>query len=209
MNLLRLISNLIDRINASEGPVLEASVRKMLILYHMRASNQAALETTTKLNISTPVQFHGKGKIRVAPGVVFGVVGSPGNLSHSYIDARTENSLIAFGENTSINNRASIISVGASITIGRNCLIGQELIINDSNGHELAVARRLEPDANPRPVTIGNNVFIGARVTILKGVTIGDGCVIAAGSVLTPGFTAENNKTIGGNPARVIGDVPQ
>jgi maltose O-acetyltransferase len=33
-------------------------------------------------------------------------------------------------------------------------------------------------------VTIGKNVFIGSRVTVLKGVTIGDNSVIAAGSIV-------------------------
>ena len=35
------------------------------------------------------------------------------------------------------------------------------------------------------PTTIGNDVFIGANVTVLDGVKIGDGAVIGAGAVVT------------------------
>ncbi len=52
------------------------------------------------------------------------------------------------------------------------------------------------------PVTIGNNVWIGAGVTILPGVTIGDNSVIGAGSVVTrsiPEWTLA-----AGNPCRPL-----
>ncbi|WP_285946812.1 CatB-related O-acetyltransferase, partial [Thomasclavelia cocleata] len=52
------------------------------------------------------------------------------------------------------------------------------------------------------PVVIGDNVWIGANVTILPGVTIGDYVVVAAGSVVTKDVPAYC--VVGGNPARVI-----
>ena len=53
-----------------------------------------------------------------------------------------------------------------------------------------------------KPVTIGNNVWIGGSVTILAGVTIGDNCTIGAGSVVTRDIPA--NSVAVGNPARVV-----
>lgn len=53
-----------------------------------------------------------------------------------------------------------------------------------------------------KPVTIGNDVWIGARVTILPGVKIGNGCIIGAGSVVTKDLP--NFAIGGGNPARVL-----
>jgi hypothetical protein len=51
-------------------------------------------------------------------------------------------------------------------------------------------------------ITIGNNVFIGARSTFLPGVKVGENCVIGTGSVVTksipPGFV------VAGNPAKII-----
>lgn len=52
------------------------------------------------------------------------------------------------------------------------------------------------------PVVIGNDVWIGARVTILRGVTIGDGAIVAGGSVVTKDVAPYT--IVGGVPARPI-----
>jgi acetyltransferase-like isoleucine patch superfamily enzyme len=54
-------------------------------------------------------------------------------------------------------------------------------------------------------VTIGSNVFIGARAIILKGTHIGDGAVVGAGSVVTGDVPA--NRIVAGNPARLVDSV--
>ena len=51
-------------------------------------------------------------------------------------------------------------------------------------------------------IRIGNNVFIGANVTILPGTTIGNNCIIGAGSVVKG--ICEDNYVYAGNPARKI-----
>ena len=56
-----------------------------------------------------------------------------------------------------------------------------------------------------RPITIGNNVWIGCRAIILKGVTIGEGAVVAAGAVVTKDVAPF--MLVAGNPARVIREV--
>ena len=53
-----------------------------------------------------------------------------------------------------------------------------------------------------KPITVGNNVWFGAEVTVCPGVTIGDNCVIGAGSVVTRNIPA--NSIAAGNPCRVI-----
>ena len=57
-----------------------------------------------------------------------------------------------------------------------------------------------------RPITIGNNVFIGANVVILRGVEIADNCIIGAGAVVTRSFTAPGT-VLAGNPAKEISTV--
>lgn len=54
-------------------------------------------------------------------------------------------------------------------------------------------------------IEIKDNVFIGARSMIMPGVTIGPNVVVAAGSVVTKDFA--DNVVIGGNPAKVIGNM--
>ncbi len=56
-----------------------------------------------------------------------------------------------------------------------------------------------------RPITIGDNVWIGAHTCVLPGVTIGDNCVIGAGSVVNKDIPARS--LAAGNPCRVIREI--
>jgi maltose O-acetyltransferase len=53
-----------------------------------------------------------------------------------------------------------------------------------------------------RPIVIEDDVWIGARVTILGGVNIGTGAVIGAGSVVTKNVPPY--AIVAGNPAKLI-----
>lgn len=83
-----------------------------------------------------------------------------------------------------------------SITIGDGCAISHDFTVMDSNAH------KLNGDKGTKAVRIGNDVWIGTRVTVLPGVTIGDGAVIAAGAVVTKDVPAKS--LVGGVPARII-----
>lgn len=85
-----------------------------------------------------------------------------------------------------------------SIKIGKNVAISHDVIIMDSDFHELGT----EGYEMTKPIIIGNYVWIGTRVTILKGVNIGDGAIVAAGSVVTKDIPP--NCIAAGVPARVI-----
>jgi acetyltransferase-like isoleucine patch superfamily enzyme len=53
-----------------------------------------------------------------------------------------------------------------------------------------------------KKITIEDDVWIGANVTVLKGINIGTGAVVAAGSVVTK--DVPNFAIVAGNPAKVI-----
>ena len=55
--------------------------------------------------------------------------------------------------------------------------------ITDSDWHGLY--DRVNRDSTPKPVRLGDNVWLGDRSTVLKGVTIGDNSIVAASSVVT------------------------
>jgi acetyltransferase-like isoleucine patch superfamily enzyme len=90
------------------------------------------------------------------------------------------------------------ISCFEHITIGSDVLISEQVLIRDSDDHQI-----LNQSKNgTKPIQIGNHVWIGMRAAILKGVTIGDGGIVAAGSVVT--FDVPANSLVGGVPANII-----
>lgn len=105
---------------------------------------------------------------------------------------------IEIGDGVFVNYGCSI-SAHQRVRIGSGCLIGQYSIIMDCDYH----SPEGEGDhGNVRPVTIGDRVWIGARVIVLKGVTIGPDAIIAAGSVVTRDVPAK--ALVAGSPATVV-----
>ncbi len=111
---------------------------------------------------------------------------------------------ISIGDNCRING--AYIHSQTCIEIGSNCVVASGVNIIDSNGHQLISKNRTIGRDEPKPIKIGDNVWIGLNVTILKGTTIGDNCVIAAGSVIKGYFPA--NALIQGNPAKFVSILP-
>ncbi|SHI49860.1 DapH/DapD/GlmU-related protein [Pseudozobellia thermophila] len=88
------------------------------------------------------------------------------------------------------------------ITIGDNVMIGPKTIIwSRDHGIELGEPMNMQPHVE-QPISIGDDVWIGAGAIILKGVSIGDGAVIGAGAVVTKDIPS--NGIAVGNPAKVI-----
>ncbi len=135
-----------------------------------------------------------------------GVWPSPYFLNgYIHIEARSSGSKVIIGDGVYINNNAVIIADRSCITIDANTLIGPEFTVFDSDFHDLHPERRNSGTYECLPVTIGENVFIGSRVTVLKGVTIGKNSIVAAGSVL--GMNVPENTIVGGVPAKIIGYI--
>lgn len=112
--------------------------------------------------------------------------------------------VIEIGDNVGIG-AFSFISSPSSVRLGSDCIIGQYFSVHAQN-HNIGGPGLIRlQGTTERGVSIGNNCWIGAKVTILDGVTIGDGCVVAAGAVVTKSFAA--NSVIGGCPARLIRQV--
>jgi acetyltransferase-like isoleucine patch superfamily enzyme len=105
---------------------------------------------------------------------------------------------LSIGEGTYINYGSNIAAV-SRVEIGANCLIGQYAIIMDSDHHD---PRDHTSAGKSAPVLIEDNVWLGARVTVLRGAHIGEGAVIGAHSVVTG--TIPPHTLAAGAPARVI-----
>lgn len=160
---------------------------------------------TSLARFNQPVLMTGRGRIQLGQ-CNLGVWPSPYFLSgYMHIEAREPEAEVIIGNGVWINNNASIIAECSRIEIGDNTLIGPEFLIVDSDFHDLHPSRRMSGKHITAATIIGENVFIGARVTILKGVTIGNNSVIASGATVTGDIPV--NSIAAGVPARVIAEV--
>ncbi|WP_026691606.1 sugar O-acetyltransferase [Alteribacter aurantiacus] len=92
------------------------------------------------------------------------------------------------------------------VTIGKQCMLAPGVHIYTAS-HPLDVKGRYSGQEFGKPVTIGDNVWIGGGAIINPGVTIGDNAVIASGAVVTKDVPP--NTVVGGNPARIIKEIEQ
>lgn len=89
----------------------------------------------------------------------------------------------------------ALVKFGDNVFVAPNCGFY-------TAGHPLDPAERNKGLEYARPITVGNNVWIGAGVQVLPGVVIGDNCVIGAGSVVNKNIP--DNSVAVGNPCRVV-----
>ena len=126
------------------------------------------------------------------------------------IHTDNKTSQIIIGNNVGMSS--AVLRIREKLTIGNRVNIGGNVLIYDTDVHQLNyLARRGEIAANPddpptkvqsAPVTIEDDVWVGANCVILKGVTIGARSVIGAGSIVTKSIPADS--IAAGNPCRVI-----
>ena len=107
---------------------------------------------------------------------------------------------IEIGENFYSNVNCVILDE-AAVRFGNNVFVGPNCAFYTA-GHPLDAGLRGSGFEFARPITVGNDVWIGGNVVVLPGVTIGDGCVIGAGSVVTRDIPAACLAF--GNPCRII-----
>ncbi len=93
----------------------------------------------------------------------------------------------------------AIISASTKVVLGNNIKIGPQTMIMDSDFHDIYDHNKEGVSAE---IIIADNVWIGAKCTILKGVHIGEGAVIGIGSIVTKDVPA--NAIIGCEPAKLI-----
>ncbi|WP_426491218.1 sugar O-acetyltransferase [Hymenobacter sp. 102] len=104
---------------------------------------------------------------------------------------------IQLGRNFYANYNLTVLDC-APVTIGDNVFVAPNVVLSTA-GHPVEVEPRIAGWEFARPITIGDNVWLGAGVLVLPGVTIGAGTTIGAGSVVTRDIPA--GVVAVGNPA--------
>ncbi|MFJ8766266.1 sugar O-acetyltransferase [Streptomyces clavifer] len=107
---------------------------------------------------------------------------------------------ITIGARTFVNYNLTALDV-ATITIGEDCQIGPNVQLLTPT-HPLEPQPRRDKLEAARPITIGDNIWLGGGVIVCPGVTIGDNTVIGAGAVVTKDIPADVVAV--GNPARPV-----
>lgn len=188
-------------------------LRKLEDFISLRKINDLSKEGRFLVDNSTEIRY---SQIRYKPKSSL-IVGSD-SLIEAYIAFEREGAKVLIGHRTFIGG-STVISVAQNIAIGEDVLISWGVNIVDHNSHAISFSKRKNDVLDWKkgkkdwvnviisPVNIGNKVWIGSNSIILKGVTIGEGSIIGAGAVVTKDVPAWT--IVGGNPARVIREIPE
>ncbi|OBQ57312.1 sugar O-acetyltransferase [Tamlana sp. s12] len=110
---------------------------------------------------------------------------------------------IKAGKNLFMNFNCCILDV-AEVSIGDNCMFGPHVQIYTAT-HPLEFKARNSGKEYAKPITIGDNVWIGGNATICPGVTLGNNVVVGSGAVVTKSFP--DDVVVAGNPAKIIKSI--
>lgn len=167
-------------------------LRSFTIIYYrcrgLKIGTDVTIENYVKLSYYKP----NKNKICLKNKVYI----SRGSILSSYFGS------ITIGSNTFIGEYVIIYGQGGVI-IGENTLIAMHTCILSSNHTIPSKTNNIRDKSDILLQTnIGNDVWVGANVTVLGGVRIGDGAIIGAGAVVTKNIPPYAIAV--GNPAKVI-----
>ena len=104
--------------------------------------------------------------------------------------------VLTLGSNFTISGNSEIIC-HKQMTFGKDCLLSWDILIMDSDSHYV-IDEKGEVLNPPKPITIGDHVWIGCRTTILKGVSVASDNIISANSTITKSIQ-ESHCAVGGH----------
>jgi len=155
--------------------------------------------------IRRPFYCRGKSRLQFDKGLTIG--------HHCRFDLLGDSSdtskKLIIGKNCKLGDNVHFVA-NEKVTIGDNCLMASKVFISDTShgsysDNMINSSPDVPPDDRPlytKPVSIGNNVWIGENVCVLLDRKIGDGCIIGANSVVNRDIP--DNCIVVGFPAKVI-----
>lgn len=148
-----------------------------------------------------------RGSIRLGTGCDFRSLSrytAMGVVQRCLLNTLQSESVIKIGDQCGISG--AVICAKKRVDIGDRVQIGSGAVICDTDFHSMEHEVRGSTDdlslASARPISIGDDCFIGARAMVLKGVTVGARSIVGAGSVVTKDVPAD--VIVAGNPAKFI-----
>lgn len=186
--MISLVSKLVAGLSGREASGVESSLRGLWL---------GAQCSAVRLRVGRGVEVAGLENVRFGRGVTL--------WGNTYLNATGERGRIRIGANTHIDHYCVLYGQGG-LTIGAHCAIASGVIIYSQTNQyaEDPLRNIVEQPVVYAPVTLGDDVWVGARAVILPGVHIGDHAVIGAGAVVRHDVPAW--AVAAGVPATVRGD---
>ena len=190
-----VLSTLLSRLLRSTASLREGAER---IYAHALLASAVREPLPASVIVLGRVWVHGTGRIRIGENVLL----YPGVHLETQGNARIE-----LGDGLVISRGTHIVAV-AGVTIGKGSMIGEYTSIRDAN-HSRHPDRPIRDSGHhAKPITIGQEVWLGRGVTVLGGVRIGDKATVGANAVVTR--DVPEGVTVVGVPAMPISQrVPQ
>jgi len=162
-----------------------------MLWYRYRWKNPSNIYIATICDFYNPKNIEFKGIANIGKGSLFSAEGGS----------------IVIGNSFSCNTNCHInASVGGKILMGKNILVGPNVVIRTANHNFTNKDKPInEQGHNYDNIKVDDNVWIGANCVILGGVIIGKGSVIAAGAVVIK--NVEPFTIVGGVPAKVLKSI--
>jgi maltose O-acetyltransferase len=187
-------------------------LRSLAARLHLMQTLLGAWWGGTGLSVGRGARFYqrtvvsGEGNVRIGRKATLGYpIGGGFSGRGCELQARYPDAVISLGNGVAANNGLLVIAA-KSVEIGDGCLLGMGVQILDFDAHGVAPEERRSSIGRTAPVVLGRDVWLGNGVILLKGTRIGDNSIVAAGAVV-PGGEYPADVILGGNPARIIGDV--
>lgn len=109
-----------------------------------------------------------------------------------------------FGDMSSMGSKGNLICT-KKITLKNSARVGSESQIIDTSFHQMINTNTGEKYEVSKPIIIGKNNYVGARVSIMKGTVTPDNCTIASNSLCNKDYSQlGSNILIGGIPAKLL-----
>ena len=145
----------------------------IVVFLKLQYGRKMSINWRQLLHPSTVIKIDGNGKVSLGR-----ITRTRRNCTLLCLDGE-----LVIGKGLFMNQNAMITCVH-SIEIGDNVTIANNVVIVD---HDHNYKKDVDTQFVSQKVTIGDNTWVGANVTILKGANIGHDCVIAAGTVVRQG----------------------
>ena len=160
-----------------------------------------AVATNPGLTFEGPAFISKDVRFEVREGYARMVIGAYTHFGHG-ARIRAHEGTVRIGAKTVIGIRNTVNGY-LDIRIGDACLLGDDVYICDFDHRtEDASVPIKDQGLVKSPVRIGDDVWIGTKVTVLRGTDIGPGSVVAASAVARGAFPARS--IVGGVPARLL-----